>query len=141
MFRKMAEEKGMTLAAFGMHCEKDPAADHLIDERQREIALNSDNIIVEGRLSGWKIPEAELRIWLKAPLCVRTGRIYERDETADTKKAEEETRVREASEEQRYRQYYAIDIRDLTIYDMVLDSSRFTVEELAQIVLSALPSV
>lgn len=139
VFRQMAIEKGMSLAAFGAYCEKDPATDHLIDTRQREIALFSDNIIVEGRLSGWNLPEAELRIWLKAPLHVRTGRIFERDEIADLTKAKEETRVRESSEEQRYRQYYSIDISDLTIYDIVLDSSRFTVEDLARIVLAALP--
>ncbi len=140
VFRQMAAEKGMTLAEFGRYCEEDPAVDMMVDERQREIGLQSDDIIIEGRLSGWKVPEADVRIWLKAPLEIRVRRIFERDETTDLAQALLETKAREASEEKRYRQYYGIDISDLSLYDLVLDSSRFTPDLLARIVVSAIPS-
>ena len=76
VFRQMALEHGMELAEFGRLAESDPSFDHLIDERQKEIALANDDIIVEGRLSGWFVPEAELKIWLYASLECRLCRIW-----------------------------------------------------------------
>jgi cytidylate kinase len=66
VFRSMAAECSLSLTEFGSLCEKDPGVDKLIDERQRIIALRSDMIVAEGRLSGWMIPEADIKIWLFA---------------------------------------------------------------------------
>ena len=41
---------------------------------------------------------------------------------------ERETRVREESELQRYKEYYGVDISDLSIYDVILNTSLFSKE-------------
>ena len=138
VFRALAAERGMDLAAFGALAEADPSIDRLIDERQREIAEATDDIVAEGRLSGLMVPRADLRVWLQAPLPVRVRRILEREEGADLASAEAETAEREACEARRYRQYYGIDIDDLLPYDLVLNSDRFGVEPLTAIVEAAL---
>jgi cytidylate kinase len=130
----MAAERSLSLTEFGSLCEQDPGVDKLIDERQRAIVLRSDMIVAEGRLSGWMIPEADIKIWLFAPVSCRVARIHERDGCVDTKAAESETLAREASEAIRYRQYYDIDISVIDIYDLVLNSEKFSPEELAKIV-------
>ena len=134
IFRSMAAERSLSLTAFGALCESDPAIDRLLDERQRDFVLNSDAIIAEGRLSGWMIPEADLKIWLFAPISCRVARVHERDGCEDVQTAENETLAREASEKTRYLQYYGIDISGLDPYDLVLNSERFSPEQLAALV-------
>jgi cytidylate kinase len=138
VFRTLAAERGMDLAAFGALAESDPSIDRLIDERQREIAGEADDIVVEGRLSGRMVPSADLRCWLQAPLGVRVRRILERESGVDLSTAEVETAEREACEARRYHQYYGIEIDDLAPYDLVLRSDRFGVEALVAIVQAAL---
>ena len=55
MFRDLAEERGLSVAGFGELAEKDITIDALIDVRQKETAKARDNIVVEGRLSGWMV--------------------------------------------------------------------------------------
>lgn len=134
VFRQLAEEHGMELAEFGRLAEQDPSFDKLIDIRQKEIAGERDNIIVEGRLSGWMIKEADLRIWLFAPIGCRIKRIVFRDHVTDEATAERVTLERERCEAGRYRSYYDIDIADLSIYHLILNSGHWDVESLGAIV-------
>ncbi len=141
VFRGLARERDMDLATFGALAESDPAFDRMIDERQREIAEGTDDIVVEGRLSGRMVSTADLRIWLQAPLPVRVRRILEREDGADLAEAEAETAGREACEARRYRQYYGIEIDDLSPYDIVLNTDRFDVDTLGAIVMTAYAAI
>jgi len=124
----------MELAAFGRLAEEDPAFDRMIDARQKEIARERDNIIVEGRLSGWMVPNADLKIWLYAPIGCRVKRIVFRDQVTDEKTAECITLERERCESGRYLSYYSIDIGDLSVYHLILNSGHWNVEGLGAIV-------
>ena len=138
VFRQLAKEHNMELAEFGRLAESDPRYDKMIDARQKEIAQSRDNIIVEGRLSGWMVPQADLKIWLHAPIGCRIKRIAARDQVADESTAEALTLEREACEAGRYRSYYDINITDLLIYHLVLDSERWGIEGLGTIVDTAI---
>ncbi|WP_292491095.1 (d)CMP kinase [Methanoculleus sp. 10] len=137
VFRQLAREHGMDLAAFGRFAESDPAVDRMIDARQKEIGEGSEDIIVEGRLSGRMIENADLRIWLSAPLSCRAKRIAGRD-GMDEEGARVYTENRQRSEATRYRSYYGIDINDLSPYDIVLSSETFGVDALGAIVDTAI---
>jgi cytidylate kinase len=130
----MAEERCMDLAEFGKLAEKDSQFDRIIDERQKEISREYEDIVIEGRLSAWFIPDADLRIWLFAPLETRILRIQVRDDYEDIGTATRLTEEREASEAARYRTYYNIDIHDLSPYHLILNSGLWEVEELGMIV-------
>jgi cytidylate kinase len=138
VFRQMAKEREMDLVEFGRLASEDSSIDRLIDERQKEIAAERNDIIVEGRLSGWFIGDAELKIWLTASLECRIRRILARDVIENLDIAKKTTRQREECEAERYRTYYAIDIGDLSPYHMVLNSERWGVEELGAIVDTAI---
>jgi cytidylate kinase len=138
VFRQLAREHNMELAAFGRLAEEDPSYDKMIDARQKEIAGTQDNIIVEGRLSGWMVPQADLKIWLHAPIGCRIKRIATRDLVTDERTAEALTLEREVCEAGRYRSYYNIDINDLLIYHLVIDSERWNIEGLGSIVDTAI---
>jgi cytidylate kinase len=138
VFRQLAKEHTMELAAFGRLAEEDPAIDRMIDARQKEIAKERDNIIVEGRLSGWMVEDADLRIWLYASIGCRIKRIAFRDQVTDEKAAEQLTLEREQCEAGRYQSYYSIDISDLSVYHLILNSGHWNVDGLGAIVDTAL---
>jgi cytidylate kinase len=133
MFRDLAKERGLSVGEFGEVAEKDISIDALIDVRQKETAKVKDNIVVEGRLSGWMVEEADLRIWLNAPIACRAKRIAARD-GMDEYTAREMTLQREESERTRYRNYYKIEIDDLTPYHLAMNSELWSGEALAAIV-------
>jgi CMP/dCMP kinase len=134
VFRQMAKEHNMDLAEFGALAEREPSIDTMIDTRQKEIAESRDNIIVEGRLSGWMVPGADLKIWLTAPVTCRVKRIQFRDVVSDEETANRTTQERETCEAIRYRMYYQIDISDLSPYHIVLNSEHWGIEQLGVIV-------
>ena len=141
VFRQMAAEKGLDIAEFGRRAEQDPSIDREIDARQREIAESRDEIIAEGRLSGWCVRNADLKIWLQASMECRVARIFSRDTLEDIDTALLLTREREASEAHRYREYYSININDLSPYHLILNSEKFGVEDLSAIVEAAIERV
>ena len=132
VFRSMARERDLSLAEFGRVAEEDPEIDREIDERQAEIARENDDIVLEGRLSGWMAEDADMRVWLDAPLDVRAERVAEREEqTVDEARVEIEER--EASESKRYQEIHSIDIDDLSVYDLVVDTSTWDKDGVAEI--------
>ncbi|MFZ3385413.1 MAG: AAA family ATPase [Candidatus Methanoperedens sp.] len=132
VFRKCAHDRCMSLDEFGQIAKCNEKIDREIDEMQKKIANEKDNILIEGRLSGFLV-DADLKIWLKAPLEVRAERIAKR-ENKSLPKAMEETSEREECERERYLKYYDLDIKDLSVYDIVIDSSKWSAQEISEIV-------
>jgi len=132
IFRKLAQDRCMSLEELGILAKCDDDIDRKLDAAQKKIARVKDNIILEGRLSGFLV-DADIKIWLKAPISVRAQRIACR-ECKSAEKAEEETSDRELCERERYLNYYNIDIKDLSVYDLIIDSSRWKPEEICEIV-------
>ncbi|MET1124726.1 MAG: (d)CMP kinase [Archaeoglobaceae archaeon] len=137
IFRKLAEQRGMTLEEFGKYAEQNPEVDILIDKTQKEIAEREDDIVVEGRLSGYFVRNADLRVYLYADAEVRYERIARREKKS-LEAAREETRRREEVERKRYRKFYGVDPEDLRIYDLAINSAKFEPEEIVEIVARAL---
>ncbi|MBP2133145.1 cytidylate kinase [Methanomicrobium sp. W14] len=140
VFRSLAREKGVSLIEFGELCEQNPDVDRLIDEKQKEIGESKENIIIEGRLAGRMVGNADLRVWIAASPDCRAERIAER-EGVSFESAKSETFVREKSESERYKKYYNIDICDLSVYDLVISSEKWGKEELARVVDSAVENL
>lgn len=132
IFRNLAAKKGMTLEEFGFFAERNPNIDKAIDKKLLEIARR-DNVILEGRLAGimLELNDVEaLKVWLEAPLDVRVKRISGRD-TKSTEAALADTQMREKSEWDRYYNIYHVDIRDLSVYNLVIKTQDRTPEDIA----------
>ncbi len=65
---------------------------------------------------------AGLKIFLVAPDPVRFERISKRDHLP-LKKAEETTLRREKEERERFKSLYGIDIHDISIYNLIMDTN------------------
>jgi cytidylate kinase len=131
IFRKEAKKKGLSIEEMSLLTEKDKNFDLFIDTHTKNMAKEG-GLTVDATLSGWMTENADLRIFLTAPFDVRVKRIAER-ESLPIEIAEKETRVREASEKERFQNYYGIDITDLSIYDVVLNTASYDSESTARI--------
>lgn len=126
IFREMAAEHDMTPVEFNEFAEENPHIDRDLDRRLRGIATTRDGLILESRLAGWLAANhADFRFWFDAPIAVRAERIADR-EAKSLERAQEETERRERSEQKRYREYYNIDIDDLSIYDAAYNTARWS---------------
>jgi len=127
IFRRVADERGLTLAELTTLAEEDDSIDRELDDRLEAIAKAHTSgerecagagLILESRLAGWLSDDvADLRVYLDAPAEVRVSRIGGRTETAA------ELVERERSEGQRYLDYYDIDVQNRSIYDVVLNTA------------------
>jgi len=140
IFRTIAAERDLTPLELNKLAEEDDQIDRDLDRRLRSTARENDEVVLESRLAGWMAGEyADLRIWLDAPLDVRAQRIADREDKA-VDIAREETRARAESEALRYEEYYGIDIEDLSIYDLVIDTARWDPEGVLELALKAVES-
>ncbi len=136
IFRQLAEEHNMKLEEFGKYCEQNSEIDKKLDDRQLEI-LKKGDIILEGRLAGWiahknKIPA--LKVSIDTDIETRASRIVNR-EKGSVEFRKKEIIERERSEAIRYKNYYNIDLKDRSIYDIVIDSKDKTPNEIAELII------
>ena len=123
MFRQMAEERDLTLEEMSRLAEEDQEIDRLVDERTKREASRG-GVVIDAALSGWMVEGADIKIFLTAPFEARVKRIADREGTS-LEEAREATRLREEVERERFRTYYGVDICDLSIYDVVLNTELF----------------
>lgn len=136
-FRTMAKERGMTLSEFGKLAESNAEIDKTIDQEQSGIAEEGGNVLIEGRLSGWMVKNADLKIWLKAPIESRCERIAKRDGMS-VEQALKEIKERGSCESKRYMEFYGIDIDDTSLYDLIIDSSKWDIDGVIEIISSSI---
>ncbi|MFH1570895.1 MAG: (d)CMP kinase [Gemmatimonadota bacterium] len=134
IFRQLAAEAGMSLPEYGARAEAQGTIDRDLDARMVELARHAAaGAILEGRLTGWMAHRHQLpalKVWLHADRQTRARRVSSRDGQSleEALKAIDE---RERSEHDRYAAHHGIDISDLTIYDLTLDSAAWRPERIA----------
>ena len=137
IFRQMAADRHLSLGEFGALAEKDPTIDEHIDSTILDIARANEDIILESRLSAYMLSRNSIpafKVYLSASPDVRMERVGLREgETFEqAKKATEE---REACEAKRYMMYYGIDITDLGVYDLVVNTDELSPEQVLDAIL------
>ena len=137
IFREMAAEHGMSVLEFSEFAEGNDDIDKEIDKRQAEKAKSSENLIIEGRLSAFFVENADLRLCLMTPFDVRSKRIAQReDKSVDVAKSEIITR--EKSEALRYKEIHNIDISNMEIYDLIINTDSFDPQSISEIIIQTL---
>jgi cytidylate kinase len=137
IFRELAADRDLTPLQLNKLAEEDDSIDRDLDRRQRELAAEREDLVLESRLAGWMAGDhADFRIWLDAPLDIRAERIAGREDKP-VRTAREETVERADSEALRYREYYGVDIDDLDIYDLALNTARFSPGAVLDVVITA----
>jgi len=138
VFREMAAERDLDVGAFSRVAEDDPEIDLELDQRLA-VRARAGDVLLESRLAGWIVTNEGLvatRVWVAADEEERARRVAAREGVApgDALMA---NRDRERSERQRYRTYYGIDLDDLSVYDLVIDSTTAEPAAVAESILGA----
>ena len=141
MFREEAVRRGMTLEEFGAYAQKHHEVDQELDAQVTKVVLEkgqSEDLLVDSRLQAYILQREGAKFFadqIDAPLRARAERVASR-EAKSVAQAMREVRERERSERTRYLSIYGIDIGDLSVYDLIVDSGDKTAEQVAELIWS-----
>ncbi len=128
IFRRLAEEKKLSLHEFALNASVNSSIDHSIDNIIQQ-ELERGCVVVEGQLAAWMASDkVDIKIYLTASNNIRFKRIAKREKLL-YQEAEQETRDREESERRRFQEIYDINMMDLSIYDLVIDTSLLPLDD------------
>ena len=140
MKRKLAAEMWINIIEFNKiwdDPEKSAEFDLKYEEYQKSLKL-TDNIILDSRLGFYAQPKA-FKILLDVDEEVAWERIFkakrETDKHATKKHAIDEVKERNSSDETRYQKLYNVNLWNPNNYNLVIDTSDRTPEEILQIIL------
>jgi cytidylate kinase len=140
IFRKMAQKREMTCSEFNEYACDNTEIDKKIDNRTINLAKKGD-IVLDGTLSAWLTHDiSTINILFTTPLEIRIKRIAERDEI-DLDRAKEETLEREQLEKNRFKELYHIDITDYSIYDIIINTDKFDINSIMNILITAIEEI
>ena len=140
LFRRIAENRGITLLELSKVAEQDPSIDHELDSLARKEA-EKGGVVIDGHASPWLLKGlAHLRVAIIASIDTRVRRLAERDKKP-LDEVKRETVLRESMERERFMRIYSIDISDYTDFDLIINSERFSPNEIVEIILQAVKVV
>jgi cytidylate kinase len=131
IFRERAEELGVSLEEMNRIASKDSEFDKWLDERTK-LESRKGGVVIDANLSAWMAEDPDLRIFLTCSFEERIKRMMNR-EGLSMEEVKKETKAREEFERRRYLDYYSIDMFDLSVYDLVLDTGLFSLDAVARI--------
>lgn len=136
--RAMAAERGMSILELSRLAEAGDAIDREIDGRTRMLGDTADDFVIDARLAWFVLPGA-LKVFLDVTIEVAAERIFgaqrgsetENSDLASTRRAIME---RTDSESLRYERYYGVSYLDPDHFDLVVDTSHRTVDEVVDLI-------
>lgn len=128
-FRNLAKERNMTFEELRAAAERDLSWDRYLDKRQLELAGEGE-CVLGSRLAVWLLKDADLSVYLTAPLTVRARRIRER-EGGTLEAVLEQTKQRDEKDHLRYLKLYNIDNNDYSLVDLVIDTENMEPHQVA----------
>lgn len=139
MFRDMAAEKGLDLPEFRKLCDADPDFDKKVDDRVIKLSQQQENFVIESRTAWHFIPNS-LKIYLRVDPSVAAERIFKtmsqennrgnEDSNLETADDIKESILKRRSEDsERYFSIYGIRQDDEKNYDLIVDTTGLTIEQ------------
>ena len=140
IFRRLAEQHGMTAKEFNQFIESNPKYDNMVDDTIKEMGEKEENIIFDSRLAWYFVPKS-FKIYMYVDVDTATERIFNdkgrvSESYSDMATAKKEIIERRESEVLRYKTFYNIDINNYSNYDFIIDTSHATKDEVNDAVLS-----
>ena len=140
IFRRLAEQHGMSAKEFNQFIESNPKYDNMVDDTIKEMGEKEENIIFDSRLA-WHFVPKSFKIYMYVDVDTATERIFNdkgrvSESYSDMATAKKEIIERRESEVLRYKTFYNIDINNYSNYDFIIDTSHATKDEVNDAVLS-----
>jgi len=144
IFREMAKEESVSYSEFLDLLKKDSSYDKKIDKYVVELSDKNDNFVIESRTAWHFIPDS-FKIYLKVGENEGAERMFadylENDhrkvESKDIKTKEDILKIshhRKEADDKRYKNLYNINTNDMSQYDLVLDTTELSKDEVYKVV-------
>ncbi len=136
-FRKLALDMGMDVTSFNVYVINHPEIDRKIEYSAREYAQSHDNFLIDARLGWYAVPES-FKVFLKVDIDVAAKRAFN---DPNRKKSENFTTIEQQKEDmikryklenERYFELYGVRKEDESNYDLIIDTTNITPEEVAE---------
>ena len=151
--RELARQKGMTLQELNEYAKTHPETDVDVDEKAAAEAriLDKKNklVIVEGRTQFHFLPES-LKVFMKVKPEEGAKRIWKDLQNKSAQQQRNEGNInsfeamkkriyeREKEDAARYKEFYNLDHRDESQYDLVIDTTTITAQEAADKIIKSI---
>lgn len=137
--RSMAAEMGMDTCEFNRYQETHPEFDKILDTRLSSYESLNGNFIFDSRMAWHFVPSA-FSVYLKCDIAEAAERVTKAarsdEKYADEKEAADKLLLRREREKKRYADFYGVDITDMNNYDLVVDTTDKSVEEVAEAIIN-----
>lgn len=135
-FRKLAKDMKMDVTNFNIYVEQHPEIDKQIEKSASEYAKEHDNFIIDARLGWYAVPES-FKVYLKVDIDVAAQRAFEDESRKSTEtfttieEQKQDIQKRYKLENERYWNLYGVRKEDESNYDLVIDTTKLTPENVA----------
>lgn len=140
--REFAKEKGMDTLQLNEYSKKDPEIDRKIDGWLQTLTHLPCDTIIDSRLA-WHFVPATFKVYLTVDIREAAQRVLKDKGRGSVEQygciedAIAGLTARKASEVTRFKAMYGVDTSDLGNYDLIVDTTLLTPEEIASIILTA----
>lgn len=139
ILRKLAQDYGMSTNDFNKYIEAHPEVDNQLDERVAEMGRQGLLRIYDSRLA-WHFIPTSFKVYLYVDVDTAAKRVLgdtERvnEKHGNLKEAREKIIERRESEIVRYKNLYDVVLDNFDNYDLVVNTSNATVEEIVGVIL------
>lgn len=146
--RDIANKRGLTLLELQELSKNDRSIDDETDTRQKELGEKEDNFVFEGRLGYHFIPDS-FKVFLKTGVEIAALRILESMKTENLERKKEglvddkdeiiaKLKRRRDWEKNRYKELYSLDYEDEKNYNLIIDTTSISAEEVSEIIIGKL---
>ncbi|UTC63317.1 cytidylate kinase family protein [Treponema sp. OMZ 788] len=135
-FKNIAKELGLPFDEVLRRAQKDFSFDRTVDQKQIELA-SARSCVLGSRLAIWLLKQADLKVYLRASIDVRSKRIQKR-EGGDIEKIKADTNLRDLEDTRRYKELYGIDNTKYEKADLIIDTDNISPEKIVEKILDEL---
>ena len=142
--RKLAVEKGMSITEYNKYMQ-DNNLDNGVDNKTIKIGREYENFVFDARLAWYFIPDS-FKIYLKIDIDAAVERAMKNERGnseryASKQEAKENISERRRLEVTRFKDIYNIDIDRDSNFDLIIDTSHITMEEVIEKILDKVSGV
>lgn len=135
--RSIAASYGMGVTEFNKYMESHPEIDKEIDDGLVKLSDKDELMIIDSRLA-WHFTRGTFKVYLSTDIETSALRIMHANRQDEHKSTLEETiectKNRRESEKKRYNDQYGVDIKNLLNYDLIVDTTEATPDQVSDCV-------
>jgi len=140
--RSLAEKYGMDIYEFNKYMETHTEIDEEIDTELAKIGKRNENMVLDSRMAWHFVPDS-FKVYLSVQLDEAAKRIMNADRGAVEsysclEEAKNKIIERKRSENMRYINKYGVDCSNPDNYDLIIDTTFLSPEEVAEQIMSAI---